>query len=168
MTRISEQAILEAEKLQVDVPNKRLGKNVHCTIYSPVVEHRAIEAARDALPGWSLELVGEPERWSSARFTSAQGMLELNSLEFTAPLDPFGKVILGTSGYFWRRQDLPEAVRKELIHFVGGTKWLVGVVGTSKVLSEDVFLKVALEVARRLNGRVFVNGTDLITPEPRL
>ncbi len=49
--------------------------------------------------------------------------------------------------------------------FVAQTKWLVGVVGTSDVLSEDVFLKAALELARRLNGRIF-NGTDLISPEP--
>ncbi|WNG36028.1 hypothetical protein F0U61_21940 [Archangium violaceum] len=82
-------------------------------------------------------------------------------------MDPFSKIILGTSSYFWRRADLPESTKKELIQFVGGTKWLVGVVGTSEVLSEDLFLKAALELARQLNGRVFVNGTDLISPEPR-
>jgi hypothetical protein len=140
---------------------------VRCTIYSPVVDHQAIESVRDVLSGWSLWLEGEPERWSCARFMSDQGTLEFNSLESTAPLDPFGRIILGTSGYFWRREDLPESIKKELIHFVGGTRWLVGIVGTSEVLPEDFFLKVALEVARRLNGRVFVNGTDLISPEPR-
>ncbi|PTL76182.1 hypothetical protein DAT35_51380 [Vitiosangium sp. GDMCC 1.1324] len=81
-------------------------------------------------------------------------------------MDQFGKIILGSYSYFGRRQDLPESVRKELQDFVAQTKWLVGVVGTSEVLSEDVFLKAALELARRLNGRVF-NGTDLISPEPR-
>lgn len=138
---------------------------MRCTIYSPVVAHRAIESVRDVLPGWSLQLEGEPERWSSARFMSDQGTLVFNSLEFTGPMDQFGRIILGTSSYFWRREDLPESTKKELIHFVGGTKWLIGVVGTSEVLSESVFLKVALEVARRLNGRVFVNGTDLISPD---
>jgi hypothetical protein len=113
-----------------------------------------------------LHWEGEPERWSSASFTSAQGTLTFNSLEFTGPMDPFSRIILGTSSYYWRREDLPESVREELQDFVAQTKWLVGVVGTSEVLSEDVFLKAALELARCLNGRVFVNGTDLISPEP--
>lgn len=138
---------------------------MRCTIYSPVVEHQAIESVRNVLPGWLLHWEGEPEQWSSASFTSPQGTLKFNSLEFTGPMDPFSKLILGTSGHFWRREDLPEAIRNELIRFVGGTKWLVGVVGTSEVLPEEVFLKAALEMARRLNGRVF-NGTDLISPEP--
>ncbi len=88
---------------------------MRCTIYSPVVDRQAIESVRDVLPGWLLHWEGEPARWSSASFTSAQGTLKFNSLEFTGP--------------------------------------------------EDVFLKAALELARRLNGRVF-NGTDLISPEP--
>ncbi|AKJ02733.1 Hypothetical protein AA314_04359 [Archangium gephyra] len=100
-------------------------------------------------------------------FKSAQGTLTFNSLEFTGPMDQFGKIILGTSTYFWRREDLSKSAKTELIRFVGGTKWLVGVVGTSEVLPEEVFLKAALVVARRLNGRVFVNGTDLIAPEPQ-
>ena len=136
-----------------------------CTIYSPVVDHQAIQSVRDVLPGWLLHWEGDPERWSSASFTSAQGTLTFNSLEYTGPLDPFSRIILGTSGFFWRREDLPKSTRKELIHFVGGTKWLVGVVGTSEVLSEGVFMRAALELARRLNGRVF-NGMDLISPEP--
>ncbi|HEX5753882.1 MAG TPA: hypothetical protein VFZ09_47300 [Archangium sp.] len=140
---------------------------MRCTIYSPVVDHQAIHSMRDVLPGWLLHWEGEPERWSSASFTSAQGTLTFNSLEYAGPLDQFSRIILGTSSYFWRREDLPKSTRKELIHFVGGTKWLVGVVGTSEVLSEDVFLKAALELARSLNGRIFVNGTDLISPEPR-
>jgi hypothetical protein len=86
---------------------------------------------------------------------------------FTGPMDPFSKLILGTSSYFWRREDLPDSIKRELIHFVGGTKWLVGVVGASEILSEDVFLKAAMELARRVNGRIF-NGTDLIAPEPRV
>jgi hypothetical protein len=139
---------------------------VRCTIYSPVVDHQAIEAVRDVLPGWLLHWEGEPGQWASATFTSAQGTLTFNSLVFTKPLDPFSKIILGTSGHFWRRADLSESVKNELLRFVGGTKWLVGVVGNSEVLSEDVFLKAALELARRLNGRVF-NGMDLISPEPR-
>lgn len=140
---------------------------MRCTIYSPAVDHQAILSVRDVLPGWLLHWEGEPERWSSASFTSAQGTLKFNSLEYTGPLDPFSRLILGTSGYFWRREDLPKSIRKDLIHFVGGTKWLVGVVGTSEVLSEDVFLKAALELALRLDGRVF-NGTDLISPESRV
>lgn len=140
---------------------------MRCTIYSPVVDHQAIGSVREVLPGWLLHWEGEPERWNSASFTSAQGMLRFNSLEYTGPLDQFSRLILGTSGYFWRREDLPKSTRKELIHFVGGTRWLVGVVGTSEVLSEEVFLKAVLELARRLNGRVFVNGTDLVSPEPR-
>ncbi|HEX5747931.1 MAG TPA: hypothetical protein VFZ09_16940 [Archangium sp.] len=138
---------------------------MRCTIYSPVVDHQAIEAVRDVLPGWLLHWEGEPERWNSASFKSAQGTLTFNSLEYTGPLDPFSRIILGTSGHFWRREDLPEPAKTELLRFVGGTKWLVGVVGTSEVFSEDVFLKAALELARRLNGRVF-NGMDLISPEP--
>jgi hypothetical protein len=149
-----------------DVPSRE-GKNVRCTIYSPVVDHQAVGVVRDVLPGWLLHWEGEPERWSSASFTSAQGTLKFNSLEFTGPMDPFGKIILGTSSYFWRREDLAQDTKKELIRFVGGTRWLVGVVGTSEVLSEDVSLKAALELARHLNGRVF-NGTDLLSPEPRL
>ncbi|WP_143195844.1 hypothetical protein [Archangium sp. Cb G35] len=141
---------------------------MRCTIYSPVVDHQAIQSVRSVLPGWLLHWEGEPERWSSASFTSAQGTLTFNSLVFTGSMDQFGKIILGTSSYFWRREDLPKSVKTELIRFVGGTKWLVGVVGTSEVLPEDVFLKGALELARCLNGRVFVNGTDLISPEPRI
>ncbi|WNG56793.1 hypothetical protein F0U59_20055 [Archangium gephyra] len=140
---------------------------MRCTIYSPVVARQAIESVRDVLPGWLLHWEGEPERWASATFTSAKGTLTFNSLEYTGSMDQFGKIILGTSSYFWRREDLPKSVKTELIRFVGGTKWLVGVVGTSEVLPEDVFLKAALELARCLNGRVFVNGTDLISPEPR-
>ncbi|KFA94658.1 hypothetical protein [Archangium violaceum] len=139
---------------------------MRCTIYSPVVDHPAIHSMRDVLPGWLLHWEGEPERWNSANFTSAQGTLTFNSLEYTEPLDPFSRIILGTSGHFWRREDLPKSTRKDLIHFVGGTKWLVGVVGTSEVLSEEFFLKAALELARRLNGRVF-NGMDLISAEPQ-
>jgi hypothetical protein len=141
---------------------------VRCTIYSPVVDHQAIQSVQDALPGWLLHWEGDPDRWSSASFTSSQGTLTFNSLVFTGSMDQFGKIILGTSSYFWRREDLPKSVKTELIRFVGGTKWLVGVVGTSEVLSDDVFLKAALELARCLNGRVFVNGTDLISPEPRV
>jgi hypothetical protein len=141
---------------------------LRCTIYSPVIDHQTVEVVRDVLPGWLLHWEGEPERWSSASFTGAQGKLTFNSLVFTGPMDQFGKIILGSYSYFRRREDLPEVVRKELLHFVAQTKWLVGVVGTSEVLSEDVFLKAALELARRLNGRVFVNGTDLISPEPRV
>lgn len=140
---------------------------MRCTLYSPVVDHQAIHSMRDVLPGWLLHWKGKSERWNSASFTSAQGRLTFNSLEYTGPLDQFSRLILGTSGYFWRREDLPKSTRKDLIHFLGGTKWLVGVVGTSKVLSEDVFLKAALELARRLSGRVFVNGTDLVSSEPR-
>jgi hypothetical protein len=139
---------------------------VPCTIYSPVVEHPIIEAVQTLLPGWSLLLEGEPSRWSAARFTSAQGQFVINSLEFTAPQDRFSKLLLGTSSYFWRREDLPDPEKKELLRFIGGTRWLLGVVGTSEKLPEAFFLQVALEVARRLGGRVF-NGTDLITPEPR-
>lgn len=141
--------------------------DVRCTIYSPAVDHQAIHSMRDVLPGWLLHWEGEPERWNSASFTSAQGTLTFNSLVFTGSMDQFGKIILGTSSYFWRREDLPKSVKTELIRFVGGTKWLVGVVGTSEVLSEEVFLKAAMELARRLNARVFVNGTDLVSPEPR-
>lgn len=141
---------------------------MRCTIYSPVVDHQAIQSVRDVLPGWLLHWEGEPERWSSASFTSAQGTLKFNSLVFTGPMDQFGKIILGSYSYFGRRQDLPESVREELQDFVAQTKWLVGVVGTSEVLSADFFLKAAMEMARRLNGRVFVNGTDLISPEPRI
>ena len=140
---------------------------MRCTIYSPVVDHQAIHSMRDVLPGWLLHWEGEPERWSSASFTSAHGTLTFNSLEYTGPLDQFSRLILGTSGYFWRREDLPKSTRKDLIHFVGGTKWLVGVVGTSEVLSDEVFLKAALELARHLSARVFT-GTDLISPEPRV
>ncbi|KFA94657.1 hypothetical protein [Archangium violaceum] len=140
---------------------------MRCTIYSPVVDHQAIQSVRSVLPGWLLHWEGGPEQWSSASFKSAQGTLTFNSLEFTGQMDQFGKIILGTSSYFWRREDLPRSAKTELIRFVGGTKWLVGVVGTSEVLSEEVFLKAALDVARRLNARVFVNGTDLISPEPQ-
>ncbi|MGZ3457061.1 MAG: hypothetical protein ACXU86_01010 [Archangium sp.] len=140
---------------------------MRCTIYSPVVDHQAIQSVRDVLPGWLLHWEGEPERWGSASFTSAQGTLTFNSLEFTGPMDPFSKIILGTSSYFWRREDLPESIREEVLDFVAQTKWLVGIVGTSEVLSEDFFLKAAMEMARRLNGRIFT-GTGLITPEPRL
>ncbi|WNG56794.1 hypothetical protein F0U59_20060 [Archangium gephyra] len=138
---------------------------MRCTIYSPVVDHQAIEPVRDVLPGWLLHWEGELERWSSATFTSAQGTLTFNSLERTGPMDQFGKIILGSYSYFRRREELPKSVREELKAFVAQTKWLVGVVGTSEILSEDVFLKAALELARRLNGRVF-NGMDLISPEP--
>ncbi|WNG46453.1 hypothetical protein F0U60_21805 [Archangium minus] len=140
---------------------------MRCTIYSPVVDHQAIQSVRDVLPGWLLHWEGELERWSSASFTSAQGTLTFNSLEYTGPMDPFSKIILGTSSHFWKRKDLPESVMDDLLDFVANTKWLVGVVGTSEVLSEDLFLKAAMELARQLNGRVFVNGTDLISPEPR-
>jgi hypothetical protein len=149
----------------VGVPGKR-GKTVRCTIYSPVVDRQAIQSVRDVLPGWLMHWEGEAERWSSASFTSAQGTLTFNSLEFTGPMDPFGKIILGTSSHFWKRKELPESVREELLDFVAQTKWLVGVVGDSAALSEEVFLKAALELARRLNGRVF-NGMDLISPEPQ-
>lgn len=137
---------------------------MRCTIYSSIVDHQAIQSVRDVLPGWLLHWEGEPERWSSASFTSAQGTLTFNSLVFTGPMDPFSKIILGTSSYFWKRNDLPESVMEDLLDFVANTKWLVGVVGTSEVLSDDVFLKAAMTMARRLNGRVF-NGTDLISPE---
>ncbi|HEX5747932.1 MAG TPA: hypothetical protein VFZ09_16945 [Archangium sp.] len=141
---------------------------MRCTIYSPVIDHQAVHSVRDVLPGWLLHWEGEPEQWSSAIFKSAQGTLTFNSLVFTGPMDQFGKIILGSYSYFGRREDLPKPVREELQDFVAHTKWLVGVVGTSEVLSEDVFLKAALELARRLNGRVFVNGMDLISPEPRV
>lgn len=137
-----------------------------CTIYSPVVEHPIIESVQALLPGWSLQLEGAPSRWSTARFTNDQGQLEFNSLEFTAPQDRFSKLLLGTSSYFWRREDLPDPDKKELLRFIGGTRWLIGVVGTSERLPEAFFRQVALEVARRLGGRVFT-GTDLITPEPQ-
>jgi hypothetical protein len=161
-----ELAILGVGILPVDVPGKK-GRSVHCTIYSPVVDRQAIESVRDVLPGWLLHWEGEPERWSSASFTSPQGTLTFNSLEFTGPMDPFGKIILGSYSYFRKREDLSKPVREELQAFVAQTRWLVGVVGTSEVLSEEVFLKAALELARRLNGRVF-NGTELLSPEPRL
>ncbi|OJT20087.1 hypothetical protein BO221_33405 [Archangium sp. Cb G35] len=140
---------------------------MRCTIYSPVIEHQAIGSVRDVLHGWLLHWEGELERWSSASFKSAQGTLTFNSLVFTGPMDQFGKIILGSYSFFGRRADLPEPVREELQDFVAQTKWLVGVVGTSEILSEEVFQKAALELARRLNGRVF-NGMDLISPEPRL
>ena len=138
---------------------------MRCTIYSPVIDHQAVEVVRDVLPGWLLHWEGEPEQWSSASFKSAQGTLTFNSLVFTGPMDPFGKLILGSYSYFRRREDLSLVVRKELLHFVAQTKWLIGVVGNSEVLSEEVFLKAALELARRLSARVF-NGMDLISPEP--
>src|SRR5512143_1654940 len=92
--------------------------HMRCTLYSPVVDHQALESAKAMLPGWSLQLEGEPARWSTARFVSDQGVLEFNSLEFTAPQDAFSKIILGTSSYFWRRKDLSEAVREDLLQFV--------------------------------------------------
>jgi hypothetical protein len=98
---------------------------------------------------------------------SNEGALEFNSLEFTAPQDSFSKILLGTSGYFWRREDLPEAIRKELLRFIGGTRWLIGMVGTSEVLPEEVFHRAALEMARRLGGKLFT-GTEFIAPEPRV
>ncbi len=137
-----------------------------CTIYSPVVEHPIIESVQTLLPGWSLQLEGESSRWSTARFTSDQGQLTLNSLEFTAPQDRFSKLLLGTSSYFWRREDLPDSDKKELLRFIGGTRWLIGVVGTSERLPEAFFHQVAMGTARQLGGKVFT-GTDLITPEPR-
>ena len=140
---------------------------MRCTIYSPVVDHQAIQSVRDVLPGWLMHWEGELDRWGSATFTNAQGALTLNSLVFTGPMDQFGKIILGSYSYFGRREDLPKSVREDLQDFVAHTKWLVGVVGTSEVLPEEFFLKAALELARRLNGRVFVNGRDLISPEPR-
>lgn len=138
---------------------------MRCTIYSPAIDHQAVEVVRDVLPGWLLHWEGTPERWNSASFKSTQGTLTFNSLEYTGPMDPFSKIILGTSSHFWKRKDLPEPVVEDLLDFVASTKWLVGVVGTSEVLSEDVFLNAALELARRLNGRIF-NGMDLISPEP--
>lgn len=152
--------------LPVDVPGRER-KNVRCTIYSPVIDHQVINSVRDVLPGWLLHWEGEPEQWSSASFTSAQGTLKCNSLVFTGPMDQFGRIILGTSSYFWRREDLPKSVKTELIRFVGETKWLVGVVGTSETLSDEVFMGAAMAMARHLNGRIFVNGRDLIAPEPR-
>jgi hypothetical protein len=136
---------------------------MRCTIYSPVVDHQAIESVQTLLPGWSLELEGEPAQWSTARFTNDGAVLVFNSLEFTAPQDAFSKILLGTSSYFWRRKDLPEALRKELVQFVGRTRWLIGVVGTSESLPEEFFHQVALGLARPLRGRLFI-GTDLIEP----
>lgn len=140
---------------------------MRCTIYSPVIDRQAVEVVRDVLPGWLLHWEGEPERWSAASFTSTKGTLTFNSLEYTGPMDPFSRIILGTSSHFWKRKDLPESVMEDLLDFVANTKWLVGVVGTSEVHSEDVFLKATMELARRLNGRVF-NGMDFLSPEPRI
>jgi hypothetical protein len=162
-----ERAILEGEKRPVGGPNRER-KSMRCTIYSPAIDHQAIKVVRDVLPGWLLHWEGEPERWSSASFTSTQGTLTFNYLVFTGPMDHFGKIILGSYSYFGRREDLPKSIREELQDFVANTKWLVGVVGTSEVLSEEVFLEAAMEMARRLNGRVFVNGRDLIVPESRV
>ena len=139
---------------------------MRCTIYSPVVDHQVVHAMQALLPEWSLQLEGEPTRWSSARFIHAQGLLVFNSLERTAPMDEFSKIILGTCNYFWRREDIPEPERKELMRFAGGARWLIGVVATSKSLPEDFFRHMALEVARRLGGRVFLDGRDLVAPEP--
>ena len=139
---------------------------MRCTLFSPVVDRQAIEAVRTVLSGWSLELEGEPEQWTAARFMNPQGTFVLTSQEFTAPQDSFSKILLGTSGYFWRRNDLPASTKKDILRFVGGTRWLLGIVGTTAGLglSEEVFLEAALELARHLGGRLFT-GTEFITPE---
>jgi hypothetical protein len=74
--------------------------------------------------------------------------------------------LLGTSGYFWRRDDLSASTKKDILRFVGATRWLLGIVGTAEGLglSEDVFLKAALELAHRIGGKLFT-GTEFITPE---
>ena len=81
-------------------------------------------------------------------------------------MDPFSKIILGTDAWFQTRQDLPEAVRNESQQFALRTKWLVGVVATSESLPEDFFRHVALEVARKLGGRVFLDGREFVAPKP--
>jgi hypothetical protein len=111
---------------------------LRCTLFSPVVDRQAIESVRNILSGWSLDLEGQR------------------------------KILLGTSGYFWRRDDLSASTKKDILRFVGGTRWLVGIVGTlaGRDLSEDVFLEAALELARRLGGKLFT-GTEFITSERR-
>ena len=138
---------------------------MRCTLYSPVVDHQVLRTLQALLPGWSLQLEGAPERWASARFTHPQGELVFNSLEFTAPMDQFSKIILGTFTYFKRREDIPEPARKELQKFAIGTKWLIGIVALSESLPDDFFRHVALEVARQLGGRVFT-GAEFVAPEP--
>jgi hypothetical protein len=139
---------------------------LRCTLFSPVVDRQAIEAVRNVLAGWSLELEGEPEQWTAARFMNPRGTFVLTSQEFTAPQDSFSKLLLGTSGYFWRRDDLSASTKKDILRFVGRTRWLLGIVGTTEGigLSEDVFLEAALELARRVGGKLFT-GTEFITPE---
>lgn len=138
---------------------------MRCTLFSPVVNRQAIETVRHALPNWSLSLEGDPEHWSAARFTSTQGTLLFHSQEFTAPQDAFSKLLLGTSGYFWRRDDLSEANKTDILRFVGSTRWLIGIVGTAedRDLPEAVFRDAALALARRLGGRLFT-GTELLLP----
>lgn len=138
---------------------------MRCTLFSPVVDRRAIESMSHALPGWSLGLEGEPESRSAARFTSVRGTLLLHSQEFTAPQDAFSKLLLGTSGYFWRRGDLSEATKKDILRFVGSTRWLIGIVGTPEdsAPQEAEFHNAALALARRLGGRIFT-GTELLIP----
>ena len=141
---------------------------MRCTLFSPVVDRQAIESVRNILSGWSLDLEGQSEQWSAARFKHAQGTLVFTSQEFTAPQDAFSKILLGTSGYFWRRDDLSASTKKDILRFVGGTRWLLGILGTlaGRDLSEDVFLEAALELARRLGGKLFTS-TEFITPELR-
>ena len=136
---------------------------MRCTIYSPVVDHPSLQTVQALIPDWSLQLEGEPTRWSSARFVQGQSVLVFNSRVFTAPMDEFSKIILGTYNYFRRRPDLSEPVREDILQFTSDAQWLIGVVATSESLSEDFFWPLALAWARRLGGRVF-NGTDLVVP----
>lgn len=80
-------------------------------------------------------------------------------------MDAFSRTLLGTTGYFMNRGDLPEDAKKDIIRFVGSTRWLVGMVGTADGLdlSEKVFLGAAMDLARRLGGRLFT-GTELLAP----
>ena len=162
MTSTPGPATLEAETPLGAVPDKG-EQALRCTIFSPVVDRQAIDVVRKILPGWSLHLEGDADRWTSARFTDDQGAFVLNSMEFTGPLDAFGRILLGTSGYFLGRDDLSEETKRDNIRFVGDTRWLVGIVGTaeSPSLSEAVFFEAALELARRLDGKVFT-GTELV------
>lgn len=80
-------------------------------------------------------------------------------------MDAFSQIILGTVGYFRQRDDLAEDTRKDITRFVSKTRWLVGIVGTSEGPnpSEEIFHEAAMELTRRLSGRLFT-GTEFIIP----
>ena len=64
---------------------------MRCTIYSPVVDHQAIQSVRDVLPGWLLHWEGEPERWHSASFTHPrQSVFACSSRTYRAPACSIG------------------------------------------------------------------------------